>query len=892
MSTFDIDDGSDRAVLQVDGGAESGTSHILQTQTLVGRSSSADLQLSDQSISGRHFEIMLTEGGAGLRVLSSRKTILVDHEEVSEARLYDGNVIALSPYTFTFRSSRSIDRKIAAVSPVVITSPTIFGEAGTDPTMFSESGSREFEVEIYNGDDLVLQHTVADRRITIGRSSNCDICLNDAVISRNHAELNFDGNGLSIKRLSTSRPLFVNGDPVETATLDNGDTIGLDPFTLRIGTKPVAVARAEPPASVSPAKNDAPRPESATPEISAATDGPEVWLVLEASGKEYPLVDGQNMIGRASDAEIRLDDAYVSNHHAEITLGDRNCRISNKSETGSIEVRGEVVKRARLYDGDSIKIDENILVFRSVRKLDQPQVDVEATLFRGAEENAGDKTSVRPDEKSASSVEADDRTILPLPASPSEPTGPRLLLSAQGSENIPFDITTRSISVGRAEECDLQVDDPAVSRQQLLIELKDGNYQLQAYADANPTLINGEKNSEARLYSGDQIQIGSSNLIFLSNREEDIRQAGSSADDTAQQAPQHPYPYPPYPPEKKSGGGKWFFFTLLILGGLGYFGYTNYLVPWQQNREFDAVEIWLADGNTDKAENALNSISRNLTPFQVPPRGRAQWVRLELLQIKKFEENKEFTTARDHVQGFLDRFGAWDDAEPLRKLLDDYHFRLGNSLRRKGNALAAIQELSAIRSGSEHHADAMKLTSTIWLDFQKKKIAPVKKDTSDISEFLRKADLHFQKKQYLTPASGNAYGYYSLVLERDPRNSIALNRIDSIKDFYVKGAGRLMSKGEFEKAADFYRRYLLIDPSSTDIMNRLAVAKASAVKSVSSGKDAADKPVDATTSRLDRERARLKALGFDPDYVLEFLGKGQKPKNQPAKKESPFDDSD
>jgi pSer/pThr/pTyr-binding forkhead associated (FHA) protein len=891
MSNIDADDNLERAVLHVDGGAESGTSYVLETKTLAGRSSKADLHLSDQSISGQHFEIMLSAGGTGLRVLSSRKTIIVDDEEVSETRLYDGNVITLPPYTFTFKSTRAVDRKIAAVSPVVITSPTIFGDAGTDPTMFSDSESREFEVEIYKKDELVLHHTVADRRITIGRSSNCDICLNDAVISRNHAELNFDGTGLSIKRLSKSRPLFVNGDPVETAALGHGDTIGLDPFTLRIGGSPGAVAEAAPPISASPTKKEMPKPDNAAAEIPAATEGPEAWLVLEASGKEYPLVDGQNMIGRAHDAEIRLDDAYVSNHHAEITLGERNCRISNKSETGSIEVRGEVTKRSRLYDGDSFKIDENLFVFRSVRKLDQPQTDVEATLFRGTDENAGDKTAVRLDEESSSPVEADDRTILPSPSS-SEPTGPRLLLSAKGGENTPFDITTRSISVGRAEDCDLQVDDPAVSRRQLLIELKDGNYQLQAYADANPTMINGEKASEARLYSGDQIQIGSSNLIFLSNREEDIRQAESSSDDTAQPAPQHPYPYPPYPPEKKSGGGKWFFFTLLILGGMGYFGYTNYLVPWQQNRELDAVEIWLADGNTGEAENALNTFSENLTPFQVPPRGREQWVRLELLQVKKHEESGKYTSARDHVQGFLDRFGAWDDAEPLRKLLDDYHFRLGNSLRRKGNALAAIQELSAIRSGSEHHAEAMKLTSTIWLDFQKKKIAPVKQDTSDISEFLRKADLHFQKKQYLTPASGNAYGYYSLVLERDPRNSIALNRIDSIKDFYVKGAGTLMSKGEFEKAADFYRRYLLIDPSSTDILNRLAVAKASAVKSASSDKAPADKPANATTSRLDRERARLKALGFDPDYVLEFLGKGQSPKKKPGKKESPFDDSE
>ncbi len=75
---------------------------------------------------------------------------------------------------------------------------------------------------------------VDKRRVVLGRSRECDIQIEDANISRRHAELRQEGTSFWIVDLDSTNGLEVNGKRVKRAKLDPGDsfTIGSTEVTF------------------------------------------------------------------------------------------------------------------------------------------------------------------------------------------------------------------------------------------------------------------------------------------------------------------------------------------------------------------------------------------------------------------------------------------------------------------------------------------------------------------------------------------------------------------------------------------------------------------------------------------------------------------------------------
>jgi FhaA, N-terminal domain/FHA domain len=71
------------------------------------------------------------------------------------------------------------------------------------------------------------RHQVTKRTTVIGRSQGCDIRLDDANISRRHAELRQQGTSYWIVDLGSTNGLEVNGSKQLRAKLEDGDTVTL-----------------------------------------------------------------------------------------------------------------------------------------------------------------------------------------------------------------------------------------------------------------------------------------------------------------------------------------------------------------------------------------------------------------------------------------------------------------------------------------------------------------------------------------------------------------------------------------------------------------------------------------------------------------------------------------
>lgn len=77
-----------------------------------------------------------------------------------------------------------------------------------------------------------------------------------------------------------------------------------------------------------------------------------------------------------------------------------------------------------------------------------------------------------------------------------------------------FDDPPARILVGRNEECDVVLDDPAVSRHHCELLLEPGFYRIADLSSSSGTFVNGRRTSEGSLSSGDVITVGCFQLAY------------------------------------------------------------------------------------------------------------------------------------------------------------------------------------------------------------------------------------------------------------------------------------------------------------------------------------------------------------------------------------------
>ena len=92
-------------------------------------------------------------------------------------------------------------------------------------------------------------------------------------------------------------------------------------------------------------------------------------LVLEVGGVRHPLVPPGLVIGRGSNADLRVNDPGVSRRHAMISvsgpLENRTIRIEDLGSTNGIVVDGSRVQAAQLRDGSRIEIGNTRMLVHS-----------------------------------------------------------------------------------------------------------------------------------------------------------------------------------------------------------------------------------------------------------------------------------------------------------------------------------------------------------------------------------------------------------------------------------------------------------------------------------------------------------------------------------------------
>jgi general secretion pathway protein A len=139
---------------------------------------------------------------------------------------------------------------------------------------------------------------------------------------------------------------------------------------------PVPAPERAPPA----APADAPRPSTRKPFEKESAGAPVARLRVTSAGEiiaEHQVHTGRMMIGRAQDADLRIDDRTISRHHCQIISNTFLSVIQDLNSTNGLYVKNERVRRHTLSDGDVVVVGSFQIDYRDERPGDSEGDDGE-----------------------------------------------------------------------------------------------------------------------------------------------------------------------------------------------------------------------------------------------------------------------------------------------------------------------------------------------------------------------------------------------------------------------------------------------------------------------------------------------------------------------------------
>lgn len=91
-------------------------------------------------------------------------------------------------------------------------------------------------VRVYFKDELLQDTSFKPAEVVLGRSSDCQLILDNAGVSRHHAQLRLDQTQLTVLDLKSGNGTFLNGQQIEESPITATDTLVIGKFTLKVDT--------------------------------------------------------------------------------------------------------------------------------------------------------------------------------------------------------------------------------------------------------------------------------------------------------------------------------------------------------------------------------------------------------------------------------------------------------------------------------------------------------------------------------------------------------------------------------------------------------------------------------------------------------------------------------
>lgn len=215
-----------------------------------------------------------------------------------------------------------------------------------------------------------------------GDRSRVHLVLPSPLVSRSHALIVDDSDGLYVRDLSSSNGVHVNDDKVRESLLREGDKLRIGPFAFRC-----QVPR--------PLPDDGHAPAEA---------------VIRGDGIQPVRLNDRRttLIGSRGGCDIRVSGVGVSSVHAVVFRRRGRWFIRDLSSEGGTRIFGRLIREAELLGGEQIRIGTAAIWYvRPDQQSDQQPADEAAAI--------PDVLSL-PDDVPAMEIGPDESGLVPLPA--------------------------------------------------------------------------------------------------------------------------------------------------------------------------------------------------------------------------------------------------------------------------------------------------------------------------------------------------------------------------------------------------------------------------------------------------------------------------------------------
>lgn len=218
-------------------------------------------------------------------------------------------------------------------------------------------------------EDKVVERVVTEKkRISLGRTNENDIVLENRGVSRKHATIEFNDRAAVVIDNESLNGTFVNNRKITEEVLRDDDIITIGKYSLTYHAESTAQSENMANMDGTMVLNTKKQREL------LANDKVERQLVSKYGGSilvgeenvdfaEFALDHDVTTLGKAKFVHIRIKGLFLSGIQAKITKTPEGYTLNNLGRSGKTKLNGEVVDQAFLKNGDLISVGKSTIRF-------------------------------------------------------------------------------------------------------------------------------------------------------------------------------------------------------------------------------------------------------------------------------------------------------------------------------------------------------------------------------------------------------------------------------------------------------------------------------------------------------------------------------------------------
>ena len=210
------------------------------------------------------------------------------------------------------------------------------------------------EIIVTLGDTVVNKYVFEKDIVSIGRSRDNDVVIENLAVSRNHARIRRENGRFYISDLNSANGTFVNGNQISRAELFHNDVVSIGKHKMIFKNEVLS--------------DEALISDAFGAERTMIVNKVPLAMLRVIRGKqkdqEFKVDKAETSIGRGKGCTICLHDWFVGKEHALIQRRGDTFLLRDVGSWRGTKVNDQSVTESVLKDGDEIQIGGTRFVFR------------------------------------------------------------------------------------------------------------------------------------------------------------------------------------------------------------------------------------------------------------------------------------------------------------------------------------------------------------------------------------------------------------------------------------------------------------------------------------------------------------------------------------------------